>query len=234
MNTISSKKPLLITFAVIELIWLKDFIQPVFFHESVMNLTKSIPTMFLTAALIGLVYVVMVALLLRLNKEKYSDLRFSGDHFNKQILNGLLYGTLIFILQTFLLSPLVDALLPNAASQGMDPARMFARLVYLPILIALTIFKGGMAEELWRVFVLTRFRRVWGKTRLIFALAVSSCCSGSDISTKAWAARFRSPSSDLLYALVFLRKGKAWEAVVAHAWYDVVSVILGFFIYYGK
>ena len=80
MNTISSKKPLLITFAVIGLIWLKDFIQHVFFYESIMNLTKSIPTMFLTAALIGLVYVVMVALLLRLNKEKYSDLGFSGDH----------------------------------------------------------------------------------------------------------------------------------------------------------
>jgi len=113
MNTISSKKPLLITFVVIGLIWLKDFIQSVFFHESIMNLTKSIPTMFLTAALIGLVYVVMVALLLRFNQEKYSDLGFSGDHLKKQILNGLLYGTLIFILQTFLLSPLVDALLPK-------------------------------------------------------------------------------------------------------------------------
>ena len=234
MDTLSSKKPLLVTFAVIGLIWLKDLIQPVFFHESILNLTQSIPTMFLTAALIGLVYVVMVAWLLRFNKEKYSDLGFSGDKLNKQILNGLLFGTLIFVLQTFLLSPLVDALLPKTASQGMDPARMFARLVYLPILIALTIFKGGMAEELWRVFVLTRFRRVWGKTGLIFALAVSSLLFGLGHLYQGLGSVISIAVVGFLYALVFLRKGKAWEAVVAHAWYDVISVVLGFIIYYGK
>jgi len=234
MNTVSSRKPHLITFAVIGLIWLKDFIQPVFFHESIMSLTKSIPTMFLTATLIGLVYVVMVALLLRSNKEKYSDLGFSGDDLKKQILNGLLFGTLIFILQTFLLSPLVDALLPKTASQGMDPARMFAKLIYLPILIALTVFKGGLAEELWRVFVLTRFRKVWGKRGLIFALTVSSLLFGLGHLYQGLGGAISIAVVGFFYALVFLRKGKAWEAVVAHAWYDVVSVILGFIIYYGK
>jgi membrane protease YdiL (CAAX protease family) len=234
MNTVSSKKPHLITFAVIGLIWLKDFIQPVFFHESIMSLTKSVPTMFLTAGLVGLAYVVMVALLLRFNKEKYSDLGFSGDNLKKQILNGLLFGTLIFILQTFLLNPLVDALLPKTASQGMDPARMFAKLVYLPILIVLTVFKGGLAEELWRVFVLTRFRKVGGKAGLIFALTVSSLLFGLGHLYQGLGGAISIAVVGFLYALVFLRKGKAWEAVVAHAWYDVVSVTLGFIIYYGK
>jgi membrane protease YdiL (CAAX protease family) len=234
MNTISSSKPHFITFAVIGLIWLKDFIQPVFFHESIMNLTKSLPTMFLTAGLVGLAYVVVVALLLRSHKEKYSDLGFSGDSIKKQFLNGLLFGTLIFILQTFLLSPLVDALLPKTASQGMDPARMFAKLVYLPILIALTVFKGGLAEELWRVFVLTRFRRAWGKTGLIFALTVSSLLFGLGHLYQGLGGVMTIAVVGFFYALVFLRKGKAWEAVIAHAWYDVVSVILGFIIYYGK
>jgi membrane protease YdiL (CAAX protease family) len=37
-----------------------------------------------------------------------------------------------------------------------------------------------------------------------------------------------------LYSLVYLRKRRAWEAIAAHATYDIVAVILGFILYHGK
>ena len=34
--------------------------------------------------------------------------------------------------------------------------------------------------------------------------------------------------------IIFLRKRSAVEAITAHATFDIISVVLGFIIYYGK
>ena len=54
-----------------------------------------------------------------------------------------------------------------------DPGRRFTKDVSFqhqpPVWVFLAIFKGGFVEELWRVFGLTRFERLWGKSGLVIA-----------------------------------------------------------------
>ena len=91
--------------------------------------------------------VVAVTLLLWLSRETYLGLGFRRDNVLKQLGIGAGLGVLVFVLDTFLLGPLADTLLPRTSAQGIDMSRLFSRLSYLPIWIAMALLKGGFVEE---------------------------------------------------------------------------------------
>jgi membrane protease YdiL (CAAX protease family) len=111
---------------------------------------------------------------------------------------------------------------------------LFLNLYNLPILILLTSFKGGFSEELWRIFVLTRFEKLLGRTGLIFALIAGSIIFGVGHLYQGVNSVITVGIVGFLYSLVYLRKRLALEAIIAHATYDIIAVLLGFIIYYGK
>jgi uncharacterized protein len=223
-----------LSLAVILLVWLQDLVRNLFFVDATFGLYQSIPKFLVLALAIGILYVLLVTLLLRLSGEKYADIGFSGRKPLHQFATGALSGLAIFILHTFLLSPVISALLPKTAMQGIDPARLFHRLIYLPILLLLTSFKGGFSEEVWRFFVLTRFRRRWGKKGLIVALIAGSAIFGLGHLYQGVGSMLSVSIVGFLYSLVYLRKGRAWEAIAAHGTFDILAVVIGFILYYGK
>jgi membrane protease YdiL (CAAX protease family) len=228
------RNPLLVSIFVIVLVWLQELIRNVFYVDTTLALSKSMPRFLFYAFVMGVVFVVAVTLLLRYSGEKYGDIGFRRKKWCGQIATGAAFGILIFILQTFILGPIIDGLIPKTAMAGVDKRQFFDKLIYLPILIVLTSFKGGFSEELWRIFVLTRFQKLWGKSGLISALVVGSALFGIGHLYQGVGSMITVAIVGFLYALVYLRKKSALEVVAAHAVDDIISVTLGFILYYGK
>lgn len=189
------------------------------------------PRVFLQALLFGISTILIVTLLLYLTKEKFKDLGFIRQNILKQLRIGFLFGVLIFIADTFLISPLVELLLPETSAAGVEMGKLFANIYYLPVWIFIVLFKGGFSEELWRIFTLTRFEKCWGKFGLLFALTLSSVIFGIGHLYQGVAGLVSTSIIGLLYALVYLRRRLALEAVFAHAIFDLIAITLGYIIY---
>jgi membrane protease YdiL (CAAX protease family) len=184
------------------------------------------------SALIGSVFIVAsVTLLLYLAREKYGDLGFHGRRLPRQIGLGALFGVLIFGLDTFMIGPLAEGLLPETAPLGIDMAILFRKWSYLPVWLVIALLKGGFAEELWRIFGLSRFEKLFGKAGLVFALILGSIVFGLGHTYQGLGAVITNVLQGLLFAGVYLRKRSAWEPVVAHAVFDLIGITLGFLMY---
>jgi len=175
-----------------------------------------------------------VTSLLRLSGEKFGDLGFRRADLAKQMGNGFLFGAIIFVLDTFVVSPLLSAVLPSTSAQGIDMADLFGNTAYISIFLFIGLFKGGFSEELWRIFVLTRFERSFGKAGLVMALIISSLMFGVGHLYQGLSGMISVSMIGLLYALVYLRKRSALEAVFAHSTQNIVNIILGYVIYAGQ
>lgn len=226
--------PLYLSIIVIVLVWLQEIVRNIFFLDLTLNLYKSISQFLFYAFIIGILYVLVVTLLLRLSKEKYQDIGFDKQNIFSQIKFGVFFGLAIFILETFLITPIVDALLPKTAIEGIDKSKLLSNLSYLPILILLTLFKGGFSEELWRIFYLTRFQKYWGKTGLVIAVIIGSFLFGLGHVYQGIGTMISVVLVGFFYSLVYLRKKLALEVMIAHATFDIVAVLLGFIIYHGS
>ena len=202
--------------------------------DEIQSLSQSMLKIWGVAALIGGLYIIVVHFLLRYTKEKYRDIGFVKENILKQIKMGVLFGILIFILQNFIMHPLIGAIFPKTTGKELEISTLFSSLWYLPVLIVLSVLKGGLSEELWRVFVLTRFQKCFGKPGLIIALIIGSILFGFGHLYQGIASVLSISIVGFLFALVYLRKRFAWEAVVSHTTYDIVAILLGFILYYGK
>jgi membrane protease YdiL (CAAX protease family) len=232
------KDPLYVSFMIVLIILLVEFARHILLSDMDLSITQSLPKLFGIAFLMGCLYVLIVHFLLRYTKEKYRDIGFHKEEILKQIKMGALFGLLIFILQTFIMHPLIQGLwsafFTAAPSKEMDVSTMFVSLWYLPVLLLMALLKGGLSEELWRVCVLTRFQKCFGKAGLVIALIFGSVAFGFGHLYQGMASVISISIIGFLYALVYLRKGLAWEAVAAHAVDDIIGVILGFILYYEK
>jgi membrane protease YdiL (CAAX protease family) len=224
---------LLVSAGWILLRWLSKAVTNTYYIDRVLGRISSLQGLSLTALANGIVTVASVTLLLYLSGETYRDIGFHRRRLLRQLGLGFLFGTGIFVLDTFAISPVAEALLPETAPAGIDMGMLFARLAYLPIMLAVALFKGGFTEELWRIFGLTRFERLFGRAGLVVALIASSIVFGLGHVYQGLGTALAEIIQGLLYALVYLRKRSAWEVVCAHAVYDLIAVTLGFLIYAG-
>ena len=228
---VSTKTVLFISVAVILAQWIAKAIANTTYVDTRFARISSMQGLARMALTNSAFVVISVNLLLVLSRERYGDLGFHRRRLLRQIGLGALFGVLMFTLDTLLINPVASALAPETASQGIDMGVFFGRLSYVPIWLAIALLKGGFAEELWRIFGLTRFEKLFGRTGLVLALIASSLVFGLGHAYQGLGTVLANGVHGLLYAGVYLRRRSAWEPVVAHAVFDLIGVTLGFLIY---
>jgi len=227
---INKKTALYISVGVILLAWLNKIIKNTSSIDTVIDMSAQ---QFFLSAFIGLIItLLLITLLLRLSKERFSDIGLNREKMFGQLRTGFLFGVLVFILVLFFIEPVIGILFPNASAEGMDMSKLFNNIYFYPVWIFISIFKGGFAEELWRTFTLTRFEKLFGKKGLVFALIAASLVFGVGHLYQGFGGFISNSIEGLIYALIYLRKRSALEAISAHAVYDLIGVTLGFIIYY--
>lgn len=233
VERIPARNALFISVGVILLRWLASTITKVSTIQNGLDRIGSLEQLSVSALANGAVTVLGVTLLLYLSRETYRDVGFRRHHVLGQLGLGFLFGVGIFALDIFLIGPLVEALLPKTSPEGIDMGVLFSSAAYVPVWLMMALLKGGFAEELWRTFTLTRFEKCFGKAGLVFALTASSVMFGLGHLYQGLGTVIANAIQGLLYALVYLRKRSAWEAVSAHAVFDLIAITLGFVIYSG-
>ncbi len=172
-----------------------------------------------------LIVFIAIVLLLRLQKERFEAIGFSGRNWRTHLGVGLLIGIVMFIGLNVVLTSVMNSFIPHPAS-GAPSVMSFFRvprnlLVWLPI----GMFGGGLVEEMERIFVITRFEKWLGKPGLVLGVVLSSAMFGFGHLYQGLAAALSTACSGLVFALVFLRRRSAIEPVVAHAFSDVLAMI---------
>jgi membrane protease YdiL (CAAX protease family) len=231
MEKVSVRNALFISVGFILVMWLIKVIHNIYYIDTILEWGRSIQTFSLYALAYGVFTVIIVTLLLRLSKERYKDIGFDTHNILKQLRIGLLFGVLIFMLNTFVIGVIVEVIVPETAAEGIDMSALFSNLYFLPVWIFIALFKAGFSEELWRIFTLTRFENCFGKSGLLFALLVGSVVFGFGHFYQGVGGLIQAAARGLLYASVYLRKRNAFEAVSAHAAFDLINIALGYIIY---
>jgi len=233
MRKLSASNALIISLAVIVLMWARKVIRNTLFIDDILHLFESVQNVLLDSVIMGLFTVLVVTLLLRLSGERYKHIGFDTRNIRKQAGFGILFGVLIFLFDTVISSPIVKGLLPETSAQGIDMGRLFTDLSLLPLWILVALFKGAFSEELWRIFALTRFEKLFGRPGLFLALIVSSVVFGCGHLYQGLSGLITIGIMGFLYALVYLRRRRALEVVFAHATFNLISIALGYLIYSG-
>jgi membrane protease YdiL (CAAX protease family) len=238
MSSISQGDARRLSVLVIALLWLWQASVIFFPHERGFNwltmnvgMTENFPLAALITTIKGALMVAGALWLLRLTGEGFRDLGFTRDGLSKQLLTGAGFGLGIFVLNSAVLLPLLEKL----TGQHSESNRvMFSSITNLAILFVLSIVKGGFMEEFERIFVITRFEKLFGFAGLVLALAVSTILFGFGHAYQGTSAIVGTAVIGFLNALVYLRKRRALEAVAAHAVFDLLGCLFGAILYYGK
>ena len=231
MMNISTRNALFISISFIILMWIIKVIHNTLYIDTILDWASSIQTFSVYGLAYGVFTVIAVTLLLRLSKERYKDIGFNKKRLFRQIGIGVLFGILIFVLMNIVIDTIVDALLPKESVEGTDLSILFQNILFLPVWIVLAVFKSGFSEELWRIFTLTRFEKLFGKSGLLFALIAGSVIFGFGHYYQGTSGLIVAAIRGLIYALVYLRKRRALEAVSAHATFDLINITLGYIMY---
>lgn len=238
MKNLLPQTVLRITTALIALVWLFDFLNTFFgagsfykIFDPTISVTGNLPKASMYIISFGIVSFLIVLFLLRRSGESFNDLGFTKERLLGQLGKGALFGLLIFILSTFLINPIVEAIFPKSESDSI--VKLFATPGNIILLAFLSVFKGGFLEEFFRIFELTRFEKTFGKTGLVIALTGSSFAFGLGHAYQGMSGIASTAITGLLFALVYLRKRSAIEAISAHTMFDWIALILGSLLYYG-
>ena len=169
--------------------------------------------------------------LLRLSRESLGDIGFTSQHIGKQLGIGTLFGMALFLVHNLFISPVIDALVPASADQGVDLTLLFNNAKEYPIWILLAVLQGGLVEEGSRVFGITRFEKVFGKPGFVFAVIVGSMVFGLAHLYQGVDSAIATAIQAVLFILIYLRRRRTLEAVTAHAVYDIIGITIAYQIY---
>ncbi len=190
----------------------------------------TLPETFLRVMIMNSIAILVIASLTRLEGESYAGMGFSRKRIGKQLLVGVLLGPAILLFSQVIVGPIVRALVP-----GPDPITItewFQALKYIPMFFVMAIYGGGIGEELRRVFVLTRFEKLWGRPGLAIALVAHAVAFGAAHLYQGTQVAIGIGISNLAVSLVFLRRRSAIEMITAHATFDFIGITLGYLILY--
>jgi membrane protease YdiL (CAAX protease family) len=166
-----------------------------------------------------------IALLLRLEGERFDALGVRRENWAKHLGVGLMIGVAMFVGLNVALNSVMNSLIPSPPASGPSVMSFFKQpgnlLVWLPI----GIFGGGIVEELERIFVLTRFEKWLGRPGLILGVTLSSAMFGFGHLYQGLGTAISTAVSGLVFSLVFLRRRSALEPIVAHAFSDVLAMV---------
>jgi membrane protease YdiL (CAAX protease family) len=190
----------------------------------------SVRVLALYAAVRAAVVLALVWALLRAGGERLVDLGLDVRAVRLALLRGLLLAVGIFLLMNVVGSALRSVLGGNT---GTAPAvvALFRDPREAPCWVFAAVIGGGFTEELQRAFVLTRFERAFGKTGLVVALLIDSACFGVGHLYQGYSGAVSAGVTGFLFGLVFLRRRRVADAMVAHAGYDLIGVAAAYALY---
>lgn len=213
------------------LLWAQSAHSSLTDQDFVRGIASSVSRLALYAGGHGLVVALVLFGLLRLSRESLSDIGFTSQHIGKQLGIGTLFGMALFLLHNLFISPVIDALVPASADQGVDLTLLFNNAKEYPIWILLAVLQGGLVEEGSRVFGITRFEKAFGKPGFVFAVIVGSMVFGLAHLYQGIDSAIATAIQAVLFILIYLRRRRTLEAVTAHAVYDIIGITIAYQTY---
>jgi uncharacterized protein len=167
--------------------------------------------------------VVIMTVLLRFRKSSWRELGWTASGLSREVLVGLLVLPLLFGV-TLVVGASFEAFLPRYVSPRNPLLDKIQTGLDLGLFLLSSLFVGGFKEELQRAFVLTRFQHylggIWvGLVIWTSIFAVLHLYQGIDKAAAAGAL-------GLIFGLLYIWRGKLTAPIVAHALYDVVTLVL--------
>lgn len=195
-------------------------------------LPTSILALFLRKLVEAGTLAVVVGVLLARSRETWDDLGVSGRHLARSVLEGLAWGAVLFVVVNVGVNSLVSSLLGGAADSA--TRALFRDPAQAPWWVLTAIVGGGFAEELTRAFALTRFDRLFGRVGLVVALVLDSIVFGIGHLYQGRAGAVSAGITGFLFALIFLRRRRATDAMAAHAAFDLYGIAAAYALYGGR
>jgi membrane protease YdiL (CAAX protease family) len=177
----------------------------------------------------SVIVVGLVWLLMRASGESVRELGFVRDGTGPFLLRSGLLAVGMFVIANVVLNNLFSALL--GSGQAPPIAELFRDLRQLPYWIFSAIVGGGIAEELLRAFVLTRFDKLFGRMGVAVALVADSIVFGLGHLYQGNASALTSGVTGLLLGLIFLRRRRVIDAMAVHALFDLMGVAAAYALY---
>ena len=227
----STKRAHYLSIGVLVLLWAQSAHLSLTDQDFVRGIASSVSRLALYAGGHGLVVALVLFGLLRLSRESLGDIGFTSQHIGKQLGIGTLFGMALFLVHNLFISPVIDALVPASADQGVDLTLLFNNAKEYPIWILLAVLQGGLVEEGSRVFGITRFEKVFGKPGFVFAVIVGSMVFGLAHLYQGVDSAIATAIQAVLFILIYLRRRRTLEAVTAHAVYDIIGITIAYQIY---
>jgi membrane protease YdiL (CAAX protease family) len=191
----------------------------------------SVAELFLYPLLLGGAEVAIILILIRLVfRERVGDLNRKPGRWFRDIASGLLLLVVSFavmLLHSVLLAPL----LPQPAAPPAVVTNLLHVLSKSPVLLVVwlgpVVWIGvALFEELSRVFFLDRLWKLWpGPTGRWTAVVLSAGIWGVVHIYQGLSSVVSVFLLGLVYALYYLRFGRVWPLVIAHALFDSVQIL---------
>ena len=214
-----------VSVAIITLYWVYQF-----FFPGDQEVPDTMMELFLQVMKVKLITLLIIYLLIKFEGSKFSELGFENTTARK-IWVGSLFGIGVFIIANILFSSILDSVNPSGNTTNSQLFSLLSNSANLPVFLFLGIFGGGFVEEIQRIFVLTRFEKVGKLPGLLIALIISTVVFGLGHLYQGINSVFVTGLTGLLFGLVYLRKRSAIEAITCHAVFDIIGIILAYFIY---
>jgi len=228
------RRSLGISLVLIVVVWVGASIFSIVAHDDIIAIAGSLTTLATYASVHGVIAIIAIVLLLGYSRESLRHIGLRHTRLLSQVAIGIGFGAAIFV-SNFVIDKPVEALVrhfgPNNAPAPIDLAPLFGNLYQYPIWLFLALFKGGFAEELWRIFGLTRFERVFGKPGLAVAIVLGSAAFGVAHLYQGVDSAVMSFIHSLMYVAIYLRARRALEPMVAHATYDIIGITLAYILF---
>ncbi|MCE7991845.1 MAG: CPBP family intramembrane metalloprotease [Roseivirga sp.] len=180
----------------------------------------------LRIALVKTLSFTILILLLKGQGDSFSTIGWRSSKWVFQLLRGILFGLLTFVLVNVALTPFLNSLFPSANA---DPGIMahFADKSFLWIWLLTAILGGGLVEEFQRVFILTRFEKWKGEKVIVLVLLIDAISFGIGHAYQGMTGAVSAGLTGVIFGLIYLRRRSFIEAFTAHALYDIIGITVG-------
>ncbi len=218
--TISQKTALHFSLAIIVIFWLYQLFLAI--------IHKSLPSNFyefaVRIAITKSIHLVVIVLLLKLEGAGWQEMGITLKNWKKQLLIGLLWGFILFLLFNIGLNNVLSNVFPKPAT-SVSILDYFNETWNLYVWLAIGIFGGGFVEELMRIFMLTRFQKKFGQLGLYIALACSSLVFGLGHLYQGTGTAISTGISGLVFGVFYIKRKSAIEVITIHAFSDVLAIL---------
>jgi membrane protease YdiL (CAAX protease family) len=161
--------------------------------------------------------------LLRMRRERWKNLGWTSQHLHADARIGLLVLPGLFVV-TFIVGGLFHRFWPQYVSEKNDLLEMIKTGRDLALFLISSVFVGGFKEEIQRAFILKRFERDLGG--IWVGLLVWTPVFGALHYVQGADKAFGAALLGLVFGLLYIWRRRLTSPIVAHALYDVTTLVL--------